>query len=432
MLGSLGRCVSLVAATSALTSAFLIPPGFAPSPDSSVPDLAVSVIDPKSKHLTLPCAECAFPIRQPNAEDTREGENGFLWIQGGANSVKLDFTISEDGKQLEVNGRPIYPPEWHEGSYLKGNVVYVEQVPSFSAAFEDSEDENVRKVALAVTGSRLMTAPETALTPNGDVLAPIRYQIFTLEDQPVTLDEVNIKLLRTGEGELLIMELTTTSNESEGPEDGEDGDFFPFHPHHGPPYGPPPTTYSEDLECKTLPPSLCRLKNMFDAKISGLSHGGPGRQGGCGGRNGAGKHLPSHIKAPFMHPGHEDGPDGHHHRPRPHHFRPHGPHHHGHRHHRPQGFADDFLHAFGRGFVAILIPVFTGLFIGIAFSLIGMLLGRLIGYMWIQLARGGRRGTANAAHEEQIMEAGEDKGMLEQELPVYEDVPAYEEVTAEK
>lgn len=182
-----------------------------------------------------------------------------------------------------------------------------------------------------------------------------------------------------------------------------------------------------------LPEPLCKLKNMIESKIDqAMSHrGGFRKTGGCPGRKGPhGKNLPGHIKPHLSIPGQEDRPK--HHHGRPHHMRPHGEHHGG--HHRHGYFGHHFLHAFAKGLVAVLIPIMAGITVGMTVSLLGLVVGRFIGFLWIKLARGGRRGNASVAQQEVVLEEGEDKPMIaEMEAPpVYEDAPAYEESEKEQ
>lgn len=66
-------------------------------------------------------------------------------------------------------------------------------------------------------------------------------------------------------------------------------------------------------------------------------------------------------------------------------------------------------------------------------SLIGLIAGRLIGFLWIKLYRGGRRGyTSVALDETTVSELDAEKEVVEEEsLPAYESAPAYEELVKE-
>ena len=80
------------------------------------------------------------------------------------------------------------------------------------------------------------------------------------------------------------------------------------------------------------------------------------------------------------------------------------------------------------GVVAILIPVMAGIFVGLTVSMVGLLVGKLIGFLWIKFVRGGQRGYASVALDEETADSEADKKEIEhaEAPPVYEDAPAYE------
>jgi hypothetical protein len=80
------------------------------------------------------------------------------------------------------------------------------------------------------------------------------------------------------------------------------------------------------------------------------------------------------------------------------------------------------------GIVAILIPVMAGIFVGLTVSMVGLLVGKLIGFLWIKFVRGGQRGYASVALDEETADSAIDKKEIEhaEVPPVYEDAPAYE------
>ncbi|KAK5134164.1 hypothetical protein LTR08_006824 [Meristemomyces frigidus] len=425
----LGRSVGIAATCALGASAFMVLPGIA---TSAATDLSNSVVNPKEQVITVPCSECAFPAKQEKIEDFDEED--WFWIQGGANSLVLNFTVSEDGQRLQLNGGDIYPSRFEqEGLSLAQQPIYVKQVPS-KADLVEVRSGKVQSTDLEVTAYGLKEAEMEPLSPDGgDLLVSIKFDIMELENERVHVDEVAIKLLKTGEGELLIMQVEEDYPSHDSPSEAgrfpppTDLDFPPPPPHHGPPHhGPPhhgPPPHGEPAECDVLPAALCKLKAMIDSKIEqAMSHrGGPPKMGGCHGRKGPhDKHMPGHIKPHLGRPG-QDGPPKFHHG-RPHHMRPHGP------HHGPPPHS--FMHAFARGAVAVLIPVMAGIAVGMSVSLLGLVVGRLISLLWIRFARGGRRGSASMV----ALEEGEDDGMLaEMEAPpVYEQAPAYAETEKEQ
>ena len=436
-----GRTVGIAATCALGASALLLPPG-TEIPDSS---LSATHLDPKSRSVIIPCSECAFPSTNTKAENT-EADDALFWIQGGANSLLLDFTVSEDGQSLLLGGSHIYPPRFP--SRQPGEkTIHVTQIPSYGVATDISNGKN-RSVHVEVTGYGILESEKEALTSEGDALVPLHVDIIALNDVLVSLEKVQVKLLQTSAGELLIMDVakgpipegqmfkdifTPSPPPSDNAEDT--GDFR--HPpppasseHH---HGPPPWIGHGQEDCSMLPEPLCKLRNMLESKID-AAMGPPHRfrKGGCPGRQGH-----PHGPPPFAHfnphmdgPGGEGRPNRHH--GRPHHMRPHGPHHR--HHHHGQFWRHHFLHAFVKGLVAILIPVMAGITVGMTVSLLGLVFGRLIGFLWIRLVRGGRRGNASIALEEAAIKEDEAKPMLaEMEAPpVYEDAPAYIETEKEQ
>lgn len=419
----LSRAAGVVAAWALVANAFLLPPT---TTDSKTPDLALHAVNPTSQTITLPCSECAFPTQQKDrVESVEASDDDLFWIQGGANSVVLDFTISEDGKAVQLNGQPIYPITKASGLDGRMPTVYVNQVPSPSSAVE-IESGQALSTPLEITASGISVSNEHPASSHGDAVLQLRYYVLGLEHQPIHLDAVDITLLRTSDGEMLIMSLQSISNEDM---------FSPFAGVDDSPFPPLPAAPGKHhKECKMLPAPLCKFKNMVESKFDEIKHGhgkghGEGKSGGCHGGKGKGHpgKLPSHIRPHLDFDPKPDGampPHG-----RPHHMRPHGS------HHGPHGrFHHPVLHAFVKVLVAVLIPVMAGITVGLTVSLFGLLLGRLIGFLWINLVRGGRRGHASVAQQEVMLEEGEDKNLIaEMEAPpMYEDAPAYEDVSKEE
>ncbi|SMQ48769.1 unnamed protein product [Zymoseptoria tritici ST99CH_3D7] len=400
-------------------SAFLLPPGFTIASGHRLdPAALLGAGLAKSRALTLQCSECAFP--PPKAEITEEAEGDVFRIQGGANSVLVNFSIAEDGKSLEFNGNTIYPLDSVVDVFSKA---YVKQVPD-SATLEEIKTSESKYTPLEVTGSGVVVQQEEMATPAGDVLIPIKYTIFGLEGQPVSIDEVQIKLLKTTAGDLYIMLVGTLGRLPPRPDDS----ILPHAGHIDMLFPPPPSHQKTDEDCKVLPPALCKLRNMLEAKISGMKkHGGMRRP--CPGmmnmKDGKSRHhhdsKPGRLPPGLFGINPTDAPPSPH--GRPHHHRPH----HGHHQH-------SFFENFSRGFAAVLIPTLAGIAVGMMVSLLGLVLGRVIGYLWIKLYRGGRKGYASVALDESSAEAvdGEkafvEQGVVEGGLPAYDGPPAYDEV----
>ncbi|KAK4946471.1 hypothetical protein LTR66_014287 [Elasticomyces elasticus] len=423
------------AAFAATASAFLLPPNIA-SADSA--DLLSTVIDPKTQAISLPCSACAFPPKDAGAEDGDGG--GLFWAQGGANSVVLNFSIPASGQQLDLNGVQIYPLSDHQS--IEG--LYVPQLSS-AASLADLKNGDVRKVDLKVSGTTLQALGEEPVSRFGDRMVTIVYRIVGLENQPVTLDDVEIKLLAMADGQFMIMSVDSKPNPND-----PITDIFPFPAFPLPDAEPGTHDVGKVKECKILPVSICRIIASMESKLAQMKAGIPAKLaagGGC--RGGKAGKMPGHIRPHIDiynsdEAAHEATPSPAPLPNRPHaHFRPsyHGspahPHHHHHRpHHHRNHSLHRFLRSFARAFIAVVIPVCVGVMAGMAVSLIGMLVGRLVAALWIAAWRGGRRGYVAVAAGEEGGEGEGEKGEVEEEeeeegLPGYEDVPAYVEVGGE-
>lgn len=431
----LGRTVGVVAGCALGATAFLLPPDVVTSTSTSTshpgkaPALPFVSVDTRNQVFELPCPSCAFPARTPQADLASRPEHGgdddsddLFWAQGGAYNLILNFTVSDDGRALMMNGRPFYPHEPRSGPRkTKQPDLYIDQIPA-SLAVEDLEAGDSRRIPLRVTGAITgLTAPQV-VSSDGDAAIALDWTLVSLEGRPMTVDMVFIQLLRIQSGDLLILSVDSASPNFPS----KDLDFP----------GPPPSTPGHPVpddhsaeECNGLPAPLCRMKNFFESKVQGLRHGG---FGGCAGRKGERppNRLPSHNKPHFGPPSPADGPKSHH--GRPHHGRPHGPG--GHRGHR--GHRHGVFHAASKAILAVLIPVMAGVTVGMTVSIIGLLVGRLIGWMWITLVRGGRRGYASVGQHELLEDGEMDKeGASAEELeapPRYEEAPAYVEVESEQ
>ncbi|KAK5109123.1 hypothetical protein LTR62_007485 [Meristemomyces frigidus] len=463
----LGRTIG-VAATCALgASAFLIPPGLSAARNHQGHDLSLQQTNPRSRTLVQTCPACAFPMTRSRFEegDTTEQVKQDFWIQGGSNSLVFNFSISEDGERLRLNGADVYSPR------LLGHAPYdmeaptVRQIPSDTSYAQIEAGREARSANLAVTGFRLAEMDTEILSPKGDMLLPVRFEIVELEGQLMEIGAIEVKMFKTNDGELMIMQIETnprphslldyllpppSANElaeelnTHGPPpppfhhhppgppfDGEDMDFPPPPPgFHGPPHGPPHGPH-HNKECDVLPAPLCRLKNVLDAKIDAALGPSRHRKGGCPGRKG--QHGPPGFPQghpPFGPPGLEERPPG---PPRPHHGRPHHARPHG-RHHGPPGghfWGHGFLRTVAKGLVSVLIPIFAGITVGMSVSLLGLIVGRLITFSWVHLVRGGRRGGyGSVAREEILDQREEDRRLILAALeapPLYEDAPVYKE-----
>jgi len=415
-----GRTAGLIALSAITAQAFLLPPNVASTYNNALDPVTAQS---GSGVITIPCSDCVFPAKKEGATESQDGDDLF-WIQGQANSLLYNFSISEDKHALELNGAVIYP--WSKG---KMPLQTVDQVAS-SASLDDlkSNDASISRTALRVTESRYLKK-EREIANTEDKILFMTYHVISLEDQPVHVAPVEISLIEGVDGSLMIFLV----QEKPQPRPAH---LTPHHP---------------QKDCGSLPAFLCKWRDMVDSKFDNFKNGKPA--GGCHGKKGGqGKKLPGHIKGPHFGAMDKDGnkdslPPMHHGVPpfevegHPHpHFtdgdeedRPHRPHHFHHGHHRHH--FGHMLHRFMKGFIMVLIPIMAGITMGIFTSVVGMAVGRLIGFLWIKFRRGGQRGYASVpssdADETEIAEKGETVIVEETEaLPVYEAAPAYEQRAA--
>ena len=379
-----------ITATFALTNAIVIPGTLSPSTSGIVQTGRLApIVSPKQQIVQLPCPACAFSPSDARVDNDGESEST-VWIQGGAHNLALDFTVSESGEELELSGYPLYPPQLHGNA-----VIYVNQVPAAATT-----DDKARTTPLEVTSSVLRFESEHAVSPFGDAVVTIKFRILGLERQRMDLDEVVIDLLKTSDGELLILKIDHVSLR----------DLPPFHPQ---PRGPP-VSLSPDMmkECDMLPAQICKIKNLLEAKVAALRFGHPHP---CPGREGA-AHLHTDDRPAFGSPNPAD------HHGRPHHTRPYGDVHGPHEHH--------FLHGFARAAIAILIPIMAGITVGLTISVLGLLVARAISWVWTTVVRSGHRKCVGVAKQERAVEEGKiflPSAELEA-LPVYEEASPYEDI----
>lgn len=426
------RAVAL-AATALTAQALLLPPGIA----SASSPVAALTIDTTTQAIKLPCAECAFSI--PRVESTEaEDVDDMFWIQGGANDLLLNFTLSEDAQSLSIDGYPLFQ------SAIAAEVANsiprprVAQVAS-SVSIAEASDSNANSRLLRVSEDTVFIGEE-ALPENTGSIVRLTYQVLAVEGQAVSVDGARVVMIKDTTGHLMIVNvepvarrhsifdsIITGPHKTTAIDNGK-----PSGPHHF--HQAPPAK-----DCGKLPALLCKWKNVVENKVNHIK----GHKGGCSGMKGDRKHLPSHIR-PHIHwegkpedkpanfPGysHIDGEESA--RPmRPHHGHPHAHHgHHGHHGHHRGHTVHRFLMGLVNGIVMVLIPIMAGITMGMTVSLVGILVGRLIAFCWIKFRRGGQRGYASVEQQDisdEVVEKGE-VGLEETEpLPVYEEAPAYVE-----
>ena len=429
----LSRSVGVVATCCALgANAFLLPPGIAPGPGHRTSINPFASVDPKNQILELPCSSCAFSA--PKTEESVAEADDTISIQGGANNLILNFTVSDDGQELNLNNVPIYPVQagFDALGAEKAHSWIVNQLPA-SSSIEELEMDETKGVPLRISGAGTKMSKTKIISANGDEIIPLDFQILSLNDQPMTIDEIAIQLLRDENGDLLILSVEPAHRNMMDDLPMSFGPPPPPHPHHHPD-GPEEHRHERPhpKECGSLPAPLCRFLHTVDEKFEAAKNSRVGKFAGCGGRQGGPHVMPGHIRPHFGAPdadGNRKLESG-----MPPHMRPHGPpgHRGPHGHHGPHGphHRHALGHAFFKGVVAILIPVMAGVFVGLTVSIVGLLVGKLIGWFWIKFVRGGKCEYASVALDEETADAESDSDKMDHEYveapPVYEDAPPYE------
>ena len=382
-------------------SALILPPGIAPASNDNDGPLP-SIVNPKSQLIQLPCPACAFSSNEESVEDKKDFDDLF-WIQGGANDVVLDFSVSDDGLALQLDGHAIYAPSSQSNALLRGERIHVLQVPASSS--HDESDE-ARKISLEITSLGLSTEAEVRASPEGEMIVQLQLHVMGLQGVFMQLDGVRIHLLKTKAGELLILRLDIVPDKTFNPLSGWPDSSS----------SPPTSDVSNAKECNGLPIAFCKFRDMVEDKIESF-RSGHYEHPPFGDSDGL---PPLHINPHNLD---FDSPPPHRHG-RPHHFRPHGEYDH---HHGPPDF-----HSLTRSVISILIPVMAGITVGLLVSLLGLLVGRIIGFLWLRLYPNKRRKQSRHRHRRDYSRVEEGKIMLYDDgpepLPLYEDAPAYEEI----
>jgi len=309
----------------------------------------------------------------------------------------FDFKISEDGKQLNVNGYPIYPS--------MGQGLKISQVPTdipYEVLTTSLHDVTTDLQSVTYNGRyRTFSAPGE----NTEVIE-LDLTVLSLRDQSINPGRVHVRLFKgdnkdTGAPGLFIDSVTLRPshiypsglnikggpNKFTRPEDSED-------PRAGPLHGSdslssikngPPKIWKFRSEWRTIPSAV--EGKLFSYGVRPMR-----RPHNCGGR---------------QHVHHVDD----------------------------QSEALRRVMHFGQQVLELLvIPILFCLVAGLTASILGLLLGTFIGWLWIKLFRGGRKGNAGAEaafmQEAEIGIDSDEKERLifeEEDVDDEEPLPIYEE-----
>jgi len=342
---------ALVASLTAMTQAILLPPSISSSDIEIVNNLPFEVVaQADSRTVNLQCTGCPVAVAQKGGKTT--------WMHGVDSQLLLDFSI-EHGQSdiLYMNGVQFFPPRLdqnHVPEPLTALQVAAGTKPS------DASNQHLR------LGYELLIRPAVRDSKDGiaaDIaLINIHFQIAEIGDKFVDgLESVELKLLKTSSGKLMIVDQKIA-----------------------------PTTNAGGADCQTM---ICKFRNIISDKLSAIKSG----KKGCSQKAGAMRPHGHGRPGPFQH-----GRHGRHGRHR---------------------FAH-FMHTLKNIAFHVLIPVFIGVAVGMTASIVGMIAGQMIVFFWRAIYRNGQGNYSHIEQEESFEEGEEEeKSLVENQgpPPVYED-----------
>lgn len=287
---------------------------------------------------------------------------GGLHLSDAQSVLKLNVSVAHDGTDsLLLNGLPIYPIDPRSETFM---------TPLTADQLVKNPDNTWSYVSTPTLGYSLSVKHPVQAEDHLDMVE-IHIEIVEVANKFLEgIPSVELKLLETPSGKLMLgdAEITTPKSQSPEPTDG-------------------------DQECTTI---VCKWRAIIANRLSKLK--------GCGGKN---KAHPGHIKG---------GPNRHHGRPNGH--GPHRPF----RHHRHRHSLGRFLRNIA---VHVMIPVSIGILVGITASLVGMVVGNIVIFVWRLLFR--RQSTRYVRVDQvEIIAEGDDETKVFLEPP-----PTYTEKTVE-
>lgn len=344
-----------VAALLSLSYSFLLPPTISQADTDIVNTLPfedATTID--TRVMEINCPGCpALPAIE-----------GKMHMKQPQSMLKLNFSISHENRdQLLLNGLPIYPIEAQSAMLME---------PLTAPLMALTTDNKWVQTWTPTLGYSIMVHHPVPYSKQDQMdLVAIHFEIVEVGDKFLSgLSSVDIKLLETPSGKLMIGDAQITQAKSEISKPTDD-----IH------------------ECTTI---ICKWRAIIADKVSKLK--------GCGS-----KARPSTTKASSEH------------KKKPHyghHSRPNRPFRH---HHRHGGFARFF-----KGIILhVFIPVLIGIMFGITASLVGMVAGHIIVFVWRTVFRRGQRQQYTEVKQQEDAEV---KSPLNPQSPP----PDYKEAVVEK
>ncbi|KAF2104507.1 hypothetical protein NA57DRAFT_70712 [Rhizodiscina lignyota] len=385
------RSLGLAATLALAANAFLLPPDLSITDIKADSDLSTwTLLDPSSQALLVPCEGC---------KTTSSEENNLF----------MNISVGSQPGTLELGGKVFYPPTQFIGSQAGESPYVLEVPPEVTLADIRNDFSAYSENDASVTGWGF-SASRSETTEDGDEILHMTLNIHMINMQRVNVPTVDLQVLKRTNGEMMIV--ASKVNDFKKHIEGSDNE-----------------------ECDG---PLCEWRQFLEDKLHGIVEsmpkiGKPFGKGCTKGTEGM-KEMDSTRPPTNMHHGPNSHHDGSHRRPMGehggHHGRPHGMHH---GKHYPHPKLHRFLHRLGKFVVAVAVPILVGIAAGVATYAIGMVIGCAIALIWIKFRRGGRRGYAKVAEDEDqvvpkdIETDGEPRESFDSAPPVYEETPAYEE-----
>jgi len=335
------------------SQAFLLPPPTSSSSDSVNTLPFEDNIATEGRVMELNCPGCPVVITDvENRVHSTDAESVLKF------NLSVAHEANNGADQLLLNGLPIYPIDVHSQAFITH--LTADQLAK-------NADNTWSYVATPALGYQLSVKHPVQSEDQLDLVA-IHIEIVEVANKFIQgIPSVDLKLLETPSGKLMLGDAEITTPKSVSPEPTDD-----------------------NKECATL---VCKWRAIIAAKLSKLK--------GCGGKN---KNRPAGVTTPAKHHGHHARPHG----------RPHGTHR-PFRHHRHRHSLGRFLETVA---VHVMIPVLIGIVVGITASMVGMIVGNIVIFVWRLLFR---RNQARYARVEQVEIVEEDddenKAILESQGP---------------
>ncbi|TVY20968.1 hypothetical protein LARI1_G000876 [Lachnellula arida] len=334
--------------------AFLLPPPTSSSSDSVNTLPFEDNIATEGRVMELNCPGC--PVVVTDVENR-------VHFTDAESVLKFNLSVAHEANdgadQLLLNGLPIYPIDPSSQTFM---------TPLTADQMVKNADNTWSYVATPALGYQLSVKHPVQSEDQLDLVA-MHIEIVEVANKFIQgIPSVELKLLETPSGKLMLGDAEITTPKSVSPEPTDD-----------------------NKECATV---VCKWRAIIAAKLSKLK--------GCGGKN---RNRPAEVDAtPANHHGEHARPHG----------RPHGIHR-PFRHHRHRHSLGRFLKTVA---VHVMIPVLIGIVVGITASLVGMIVGNIVIFVWRLLFR---RNQARYVRVEQveIIEEGDDenKSILESQGP---------------